>query len=73
MKKAKKILRRRLEKQPLNKYNSGSVFMRPFKTFYVGSTIDKLKLKGFTVGDAQVSSKHAGFIINNIKCNSIRC
>ena len=63
--KAKKILRRRLEKQPLNKYNSGSVFMRPFKTFYVGSTIDKLKLKGFTVGDAQVSSKHAGFIINN--------
>lgn len=63
--KANEILDRRLEKQPLNEYNSGSVFMRPFKTFYVGSTIDRLNLKGLTVGDAQVSSKHAGFIINN--------
>ncbi|MDK2951507.1 MAG: UDP-N-acetylmuramate dehydrogenase [Kosmotogales bacterium] len=63
-KRMNEILCRRLEKQPLLENNSGSVFIRPFKTFYVGSTIDRYKLKGLTVGDAQVSSKHAGFIIN---------
>lgn len=58
------ILSKRLEKQPLNFPSAGSVFMRPRPDFFVGSTIEKLGFKGFCVGDAQISEKHAGFIIN---------
>ncbi|MBD8490474.1 UDP-N-acetylmuramate dehydrogenase [Echinicola sp. CAU 1574] len=51
-------------KQPREFPNGGSVFKRP-KGFYVGTMIDELGLKGLTIGGAQVSQKHGGFIINH--------
>jgi len=54
---------KRWAKQPKDYPNAGSVFKRP-KGFYVGAMIDELKLKGFTIGGAQISEKHGGFIIN---------
>lgn len=53
----------RWEKQPREFPNAGSVFKRP-DGFFVGAMIDELDLKGFTVGGAQVSKKHGGFIVN---------
>lgn len=53
----------RYSKQPKDFPNAGSVFKRP-KGFYVGAMIDELNLKGFSIGDAQISEKHGGFIIN---------
>lgn len=58
------ILGKRLEKQPLEEPSAGSVFMRPRPDFYVGSTIEGLGLKSLRVGGAEVSAKHAGFIVN---------
>lgn len=55
--------RQRWEKQPLEFPSAGSVFKRPTGK-YVGPMIESLGLKGFRVGDAEVSNKHAGFIIN---------
>lgn len=54
---------RRWAKQPRQHPNCGSVFKRPPGKF-VGPMLDELGLKGFTVGGAQVSEKHSGFIIN---------
>ncbi|WP_299119787.1 UDP-N-acetylmuramate dehydrogenase [uncultured Winogradskyella sp.] len=54
---------RRWSKQPREYPNSGSVFKRPPGKF-VGPMLDELGLKGFTVGGAQVSKKHSGFIVN---------
>ena len=54
---------RRWSKQPREFPNCGSVFKRPPGRF-VGPMIDELGLKGFTVGGAQVSEKHSGFIVN---------
>ena len=56
--------RRREEKQPLDKPSAGSTFRRP-PGFYVGPMLEELGLKGYQIGGAQVSSKHAGFIVNN--------
>ncbi len=56
--------RRREEKQPLDKPSAGSTFRRP-PGFYVGPMLEELGLKGYQIGDAQVSSKHAGFVVNN--------
>jgi UDP-N-acetylmuramate dehydrogenase len=53
----------RWAKQPRDLPNCGSVFKRP-KGFYVGAMIDELQLKGFRIGDAQISPKHGGFIVN---------
>lgn len=55
--------RRRQEKQPLDYPSAGSTFKRP-PNFFVGPMIEELGLKGYQIGGAQVSSKHAGFIIN---------
>lgn len=55
---------RRAEKQPLTKFSAGSTFKRP-ENGYASAMIDQCGLKGFTVGGAQVSEKHAGFCINN--------
>lgn len=53
----------RWAKQPKEYPNAGSVFKRPPGRF-VGPMIEELGLKGFSLGGAQVSQKHAGFIIN---------
>ncbi len=55
--------RRRMEKQPLDKPSAGSTFKRP-PGLFAGTLIDETGLKGFSVGDAQVSEKHAGFVVN---------
>ena len=53
----------REEKQPLDKPSAGSAFRRP-QGHYVGSMIDTLGMKGLRYGGAQVSERHAGFIVN---------
>jgi len=53
----------RWSKQPRDYPNAGSVFKRPPGKF-VGPMIDELQLKGYTIGGAQVSKKHGGFIVN---------
>jgi UDP-N-acetylmuramate dehydrogenase len=62
--KMEEIMRRRLETQPLEFPSAGSFFKRPRNDFYVGKAIEQLGLKGYRVGDAQISTKHAGFIVN---------
>ncbi len=54
---------RRAEKQPLTKFSAGSTFKRPANG-YASAMIDQCGLKGFAVGGAKVSEKHAGFCIN---------
>ena len=54
---------RRREKQPLEYPSAGSTFKRPFGHF-AGKLIEEAGLRGFGVGDAQVSEKHCGFVIN---------
>ncbi|MEG1389055.1 MAG: UDP-N-acetylmuramate dehydrogenase [Angelakisella sp.] len=54
---------RRRDKQPLEYGSAGSTFKRPAGAF-AGALIEQCGLKGFTVGGAQVSEKHAGFVIN---------
>ncbi|NLW03274.1 MAG: UDP-N-acetylmuramate dehydrogenase [Clostridiaceae bacterium] len=54
---------RRREKQPLNMPSAGSVFKRP-EGYYAGQLIQECGLKGYTIGGAQVSDKHCGFIVN---------
>lgn len=53
----------RKEHQPLEYPNAGSTFKRG-KDFITAQLIDECGLKGYSIGDAQVSTKHAGFIIN---------
>ena len=55
--------RRRREKQPLEYPSAGSTFKRP-PGHFAAALIDQCGLKGLTVGGAQVSEKHAGFIVN---------
>lgn len=55
--------KRRREKQPLQFPSCGSFFKRP-AGYFAGALIEQAGLKGYSVGDAQVSEKHAGFIIN---------
>ena len=57
------ILNRRKSKQPLEYPSAGSVFKRP-EGHFAGALIEQCNLKGVSVGGAQVSQKHAGFIIN---------
>ena len=54
---------RRREKQPLEYPSAGSMFKRP-KGHFAAALIEQCGLKGLTVGGAQVSEKHAGFVIN---------
>lgn len=55
--------KRRKEKQPLEFPSSGSTFKRP-EGYYAGKLIDEAGLRGYRVGDAMVSEKHCGFVIN---------
>ena len=54
---------RRESKQPLEFPSAGSTFKRP-EGYFAGTLIDKTGLKGLRVGDAMVSTKHAGFVVN---------
>lgn len=54
---------RRLSKQPLEYPSAGSTFKRP-EGYFAGKLIQDAGLRGFTVGGAQVSEKHCGFVIN---------
>jgi len=56
---------KRREKQPIDKRSAGSTFKRPKQEgIYAAKLIDDCGLKGFTIGGAQVSEKHSGFVIN---------
>lgn len=57
------LMNRRREKQPYDMPSAGSVFKRP-EGYFAGTLIEQCGLKGKTVGGAQVSPKHAGFIVN---------
>ncbi len=59
----RELARKRREKQPLEFPSAGSFFKRP-EGHFAGALIEQASLKGVTVGGAQVSEKHAGFLIN---------
>lgn len=61
--KMQELLQRRKDKQPLEYPSAGSTFKRP-EGFFAGGLIEECGLKGYSVGGAQVSEKHAGFVIN---------
>ena len=70
--KMEQLITRRREKQPLNFPSAGSTFKRPDGA-YASALIEQCGLKGLSVGDAQVSEKHSGFVINkgNATCEDI--
>ena len=57
------LTEKRESKQPLEFVSAGSTFKRP-PGYFAGTLIEQTGLKGLSVGDAQVSHKHAGFVIN---------
>lgn len=59
----RELTERRKASQPLEKPSAGSAFKRPTKG-YAAALIDGCGLKGFRIGGAQVSEKHAGFVVN---------
>ncbi len=59
----KELIQKRQEKQPLEYPSAGSFFKRP-AGYFAGALIEQSGLKGYRVGDAQVSEKHAGFVVN---------
>lgn len=63
---------RRKSKQPLEKKSAGSTFKRP-EGSYASKLIDECGLRGYRIGDCQVSEKHCGFIINagNATCDEM--
>ena len=61
--KMQEIMQKRRDKQPLEYPSAGSVFKRP-EGHFAGALIQQCGLKGKSVGGAQVSEKHAGFIVN---------
>jgi UDP-N-acetylmuramate dehydrogenase len=63
MARMKELLERRVASQPLQLPNAGSVFRNPPQT-HAARLIESCGLKGYTVGGAQVSTKHANFIVN---------
>ena len=58
------LMDRRKAKQPINHPSAGSIFKRPGENIYAAALIEECGLKGFSIGGAEVSNKHAGFIIN---------
>ena len=59
----KELITKRQEKQPLEFPRAGSFYKRP-QGHFAGALVEQAGLKGYRVGDAQVSEKHAGFVIN---------
>lgn len=68
------FIARRFDKQPMDKPSAGSTFKRPEGAF-ASALIDQCGLKGYRVGDAEVSTKHAGFVVNVGKatCSDVLC
>lgn len=64
---------KRKDKQPLEWPSAGSVFKRP-EGYFVGKLVDDCGLRGYSIGGAQVSDKHSGFIINSgcATCEDVR-
>lgn len=67
--KVKELLNQRKEKQPLEYPNAGSTFKRG-ENYITAKLIDECGLKGYSIGGAQVSEKHAGFIVNKNNATS---
>lgn len=67
--KVKELLRQRKEKQPLEYPNAGSIFKRG-ENYITAKLIEECGLKGYSTGGAQVSEKHAGFIVNKNNATS---
>lgn len=61
--KMEELRKKRVEKQPLEYGSAGSTFKRP-EGYFAGKLIEDAGLRGFRVGNAQVSEKHCGFVIN---------
>ena len=61
--KMRELNEKRRDKQPLDLPSAGSAFKRP-EGHFAAALIDEAGLKGYTVGGAQVSEKHAGFVVN---------
>ena len=59
----KELIGKRSASQPLDLPSAGSAFKRPVGG-YAAALIDQVGLKGFRIGDAAVSEKHAGFVVN---------
>lgn len=66
-------INRRKSEQPFGKPSLGSIFKRKDGVF-ISKLIDNLGLKGYSIGDAEISKKHAGFIINsgNAKASDVK-
>ena len=59
----KELLSRRTSRQPLEMPSAGSTFKRP-QGAYAAALIEECGLKGFRIGNAAISEKHSGFVIN---------
>lgn len=59
----KDLMVRRREKQPLEYPSAGSFFKRP-EGYFAAALLEECGLKGYRIGDAQISDKHAGFVVN---------
>ena len=68
----KELNAKRREKQPLEYPSAGSTFKRP-EGYFAGKLIEDAGLRGYRVGDAQVSEKHCGFVVNrgNATCAEV--
>ncbi len=71
-KKMQELANQRVQKQPLDMPSAGSTFKRPQNGF-AGALIEQCGLKGYTVGGAQISKKHCGFVVNigNATCSDV--
>ena len=63
------LKQKRVSKQPLEFGSAGSTFKRP-EGYFAGKLIEDAGLRGFRIGDAQVSEKHCGFVINRGKATA---
>lgn len=71
---ARELMQRRIDKQPLEYPSCGSAFKRP-EGYFAGALVEEAGLKGYRIGGAAVSEKHAGFVINydNATTSDVLC